>query len=82
VVAYLLRDVKQPIVWAVVLALYGLLFGTLTSPATFITLGAEAGFAYIVSGFIFDLVHCASNFVLALALFSPLDKALTKLKTA
>jgi energy-coupling factor transport system substrate-specific component len=82
VVAHFLRDVKQPIVWAVILALYGLLFGTLTSPTTFITLGAEAGFAYIVSGFMFDLIHCASNFVLALLLFSPLDKVLSKLKSA
>ncbi|MDR0952314.1 MAG: hypothetical protein LBM18_05265 [Oscillospiraceae bacterium] len=79
VAAHFLRDIKQPIVWAVVLALFGLLFGALTSPATFITMGTQAGFAYIISGFPFDLIHCASNFVLTLLLFKPLDKLLQKL---
>ena len=69
--AILLKKFSSPLLWAVFLGIYGLLFGSLTSIPTFLTLGAAAGLSYIVSGLYFDLLHCGGNFLLALLLYHP-----------
>lgn len=73
---------KKPIfpvlMWSVLSALYGLIFGSLCSIPYFITMGTSAGIAFIVSGFGFDIIHCVSNFVIALLLFYPIYTVLIK----
>lgn len=76
----LFREVKTPIIWAVLSGIYGLLFGTLCSIPTFLLFGFSSGIAFIISGFPFDLMHCIGNFLLALLLFGPLDRVLKKIK--
>ena len=79
-VARAFRQHTSPVLWAVLLGIYGLLFGTLTSLPTFLTMGGAAGVSYIVSGFYFDLLHCAGNFLSGLVLFHPLNRALSHLE--
>ena len=78
-IAYLFRESRSAIFWAVIGAIYGLLFGTLSSIPTFITLGISGGLSYIAAGLFYDLTHCVGNFVVILVLFKPLDLLLSKL---
>lgn len=78
--AYFLRGIKQAYFWAVISALFGLAFGTLCSVPYFFIGGGSAAVAYIISGFVFDIPHCIGNAILAFLLFTPLCKALEKLK--
>lgn len=78
-VCWLLRKNEDTIIWAVVLAVYGLLFGTMCSVPYFVTSGAAVGVAYILSGLGFDLIHAVSNFLLGLLLWKPLCTALGKI---
>ena len=73
-----LRKWSHPLLWAVLGALYGLLFGTLCSVPYFFAGGFAAGVGYIVSGLPFDLAHCAGNFISVLLLFYPLEQVLKK----
>ncbi len=77
--ALLLRKMESPLGWAVLSGAFGLLFGALCG-ITDVFIG---GFAYAaakwVSGIPFDLLHCAGNFVIALTLFTPLRRLLTRL---
>lgn len=76
--AVLLRRNRSALVWAIIAAMHGLLFGALCSiPYLFIG-GAEMALSMWISGIGFDLAHCAGNFVLTLLLFSPLYKAFEK----
>lgn len=69
---YALRRVNQPLLWAAISGMYGLLFGALCAiPYLFIG-GPGLATSYFVSGIPFDLLHCAGNFVLALLLGEPL----------
>ena len=65
--------------WAVISGLFGLLFGALCSIPYFFILGFGGGIAYFISGIPFDFLHCAGNFVTALALFTPINFAMGKL---
>ena len=78
-VAYCLRHVKEPLIWAVVSGVFGLLFGALCAPVYLFTGGLHFAFSWWLSGIPFDLLHCAGNFILALLLFSPLRKLLSNL---
>lgn len=78
-VAWLLRSMQSPLCWALLSATFGLLFGALCSPVYYFMGGWEMVAAKWVSGLSFDLMHCAGNFVIALALFAPLRTLLTKL---
>jgi len=74
VIAILMRRCDQPVVWAVVAGIHGLLFGAgCAIPYLFIG-GWEMAFSYWLSGIPFDLVHCLGNFVLTLILYRPLKK--------
>ena len=67
------------VLWAIVGAIFGLLFGSLSSIPYFFTMGFAGGIAHIVSGLSFDLIHCFGNFVVILVLFKPLNRVLGQL---
>ena len=76
--AILLRQNRSSLVWALIAALHGLLFGALYALAYYFVGGWEMVLAKWISGIPFDLAHCAGNFVLTLLLFKPLYKAFEK----
>lgn len=73
-----LRWIDNAVVFAVISALFGLLFGALCSIPYFITGGFAFGISYISSGLTFDLIHCGGNFITVILLYKPLKKALDK----
>lgn len=77
--AYALRNMQQPLGWAVLSGTFGLLFGALCIPVDV----AIGGFSYAlgkwVSGIPFDVSHCIGNFVIALIGFMPLRKLTERL---
>jgi len=77
--AWLLRKQDNPLVWALVSGVFGLLFGALCAPVYLFTGGPGFALSWWVSGIPFDVMHCAGNFVMALVLFEPLRKLLTDL---
>lgn len=79
VIAWLLRDMRNPIVWALLSGGFGLLFGFFCAPVYLFTGGIGYAASWWISGVPFDLVHAAGNFAMALVLFVPLRKLLTKL---
>lgn len=79
VIAWLLRDMRNPIVWALLSGGFGLLFGFFCAPVYLFTGGIGYAVSWWISGVPFDLLHAGGNFVMALVLFVPLRKLLTKL---
>ena len=80
VAAILLRPLKNPLWWALLSGVFGLAFGLLCSPVYMFVGGSVSyGIRWWLAGLPFDLTHAAGNFVIALALFAPLRKLLTKL---
>lgn len=79
-----LRRNKQSLVWAMVSAVYGLLFGALCGIVDAFIGGISYAAAKWISGIPFDIAHCLGNFAMALILFNPLRELLDKLwrKTA
>lgn len=82
IITFFFRKMESRLGWALLCGFYGLLFGTLTSFPTFILSGFAVGVAYILSGIPFDLIHAASNFLLAFLLLPVLRKLLEKLTHA
>ena len=76
--AIFMRRNRSPLIWAVVAALHGLLFGILYALPFFFVGGWEMVLAKWISGIPFDLAHCAGNFIITLLLFTPLYKAFEK----
>ena len=72
---------KKYIIYPIVSALHGLLFGILYSPAQALlfNLDFEQTLAWISTGFVFDIIHCAGNFALGF-LIPSLSRVLAKLK--
>lgn len=79
VAAWLLRKMRSGLAWALVSGAFGLLFGLLCAPVYLAIGGISFATAWWLSGLSFDLVHCVGNFVIALVLFVPLRKLLTRL---
>ena len=77
--AILLRNVRHPLVWALLSAVFGLLFGALCAPVDVFIGGWGYALSKWVSGIPFDLAHCAGNFAIALLLFTPLRNMTEKL---
>ena len=73
------RDVESPFALSIVLAIYGLLFGAFSSIAYFVTLGVGGGISWIISGFMFDLMHCIGNFATTLILYKPLNNIMKRI---
>lgn len=80
VAAYLMRNNRQPLFWAILSGVYGLLFGALCGITDIFVLGGIApAVAKWTSGIMFDVIHCGSNFVIAVLLFNPLRELMHKL---
>ena len=76
-VAMLMRKNRSALIWAVVAAVFGLVFGPLMYLEYFaINGGWEMFLAMWVNGIPFDLAHCGGNFVLTLVLFQPLYRVM------
>jgi energy-coupling factor transport system substrate-specific component len=73
------RKETHPLFWAVVSGAFGLFFGLLCAPVYLFIGGPGYAIGWWVAGFPFDLLHCGGNFVIALVLFVPLRKLLTRL---
>lgn len=69
------------IVYPVLCALHGLLFGVLWAPSQALLLGFsfEQTVAWVAAGFYFDILHCISNFVMGF-LILPLSAFLKRLQ--
>lgn len=81
VVAITLRSMEGKLGWALVGAVFGLLFGALCAVADVFVGGFSYAIAKWVSGIPFDVTHCIGNFVIVLVLFDPLRKLLMRLYT-
>ena len=79
VAAWLLRSMKEPLAWAMVSGVFGLMFGALCGIVDIFIGGWEYAIAKWISGIPFDLAHCAGNFLIALLLFVPLRDLLNSL---
>lgn len=77
--AWFLRKSENPLAWALLSGVFGLLFGALCAPVYLFTGGLGFAVSWWISGIPFDLMHCAGNFVMALILFMPLRRLLEKL---
>ena len=56
-VAWLLRKQNEPLVWALVSAVFGLLFGVLCAPVYLFTGGISFAVSWWISGIPFDALH-------------------------
>ncbi len=79
VASIFMRKVQSPLVWALLSAVFGLLFGALCGIADIFIGGFTFAVSKWASGILFDITHCVGNFVIALVLFQPLRKLLQKL---
>ncbi len=77
--AWLMREAANPIGWALLSGIFGLLFGALCAPVDFFVGGWGYAFGKWITGIPFDVAHCIGNFVMALLLFAPLRKVLERL---
>ena len=80
VAAMLLRKNDSALIWAVVAAFWGLIFGPLMYIPYFCILGGWKGyFAMWIAGIPYDLAHAAGNFVFTLVLYRPLSRVMKAL---
>ena len=75
----LFRRGDSALIWAVVAAVFGLVFGPLMYLEYFaINGGWEMLFAMWVAGIPYDLTHCGANFIFTLVLYRPLYRVMEK----
>ena len=80
VLAVLMRRLKHPLWWALLSGLFGLAFGLLCSPVYMVVNGSVSyGIRWWLAGLAFDVPHAIGNFVIALCLFVPLRRLLSRL---
>ncbi len=77
--AWFLRRMESPAGWAVVSGAFGLGFGALCALTYWAAEGWTFALSWWVSSIPFDVLHCAGNFVMALALFRPCKRVLLRL---
>lgn len=77
--AYLMRNCRDRLPWAILSGAFGLMFGALCGVADIFLYGFSYAVAKWTSGIAYDLIHCAGNFVIAFLLFDPLRQQLEKL---
>ena len=77
----LFRKNESPLVWAVVAALCGLFFGPLMYILYLTVTGWETAVALWIAGIPYDLIYCASNFILTLLLYRPLNRVFSHFLT-
>lgn len=80
IITYLFRKQDSVWFWSIVSGIFGIFFGALGSILYLIIGGVRTAFAWWIAGIPWDIVHCISNFVLALVLYRPLMATLRKLK--
>lgn len=79
VAAIFMRKVESPVLWALLSAVFGLLFGALCAIADAFIGGISFAVSKWVTGIPFDVTHCVGNFVIAIVLFKPLRTQMEKL---
>ncbi len=79
--AILLRNMEQPLAWAMVSGVFGLCFGALCGIVDIFIGGIGYAVTKWISGIPFDLMHCGGNFAIALVMWKPLRELLKKLYT-
>ena len=80
IAAYFMRNNREPLSWAILSAVFGLVFGALCGITDIFVLGGIApAVAKWISGIMFDVIHCVSNFIIALLLFKPLRELMERL---
>jgi energy-coupling factor transport system substrate-specific component len=80
VCALAMRRLQNPLWWAGLSGLFGLAFGLLCSPVYMVAMNSFSyGIRWWQAGLVFDITHAVGNVAIALLLFVPLRKLLTKL---
>ncbi len=77
-IVLLLKKWGSHLLWCIVAALYGLLFGGLCSIVYIFTSGIETAFLWWIAGIPFDVVHGVANFAIMFLLFPPLNRVFAK----
>ncbi len=77
--AIFMRRLKNPIWWALLSGTFGMVFGLLCSPVYMAIGGFDYGIRWWLTGLAFDVPHAIGNFTIALVLFAPLRRLLTRL---
>ena len=74
-----LRKNRSWLLWAVLAAAHGLIFGALCSIPYIFIQGLPGAISWWISGLPFDCLHAGSNFILVLLLLKPLYEVTNKL---
>lgn len=78
-VTMLLGKHDSVILWTLISAIFGLMFGMLCSILYFFIGGPGMAVSWWASGIMFDIVHCVGNGASALILYWPLTKLIARL---
>ena len=78
-ITYHFREQTSVWFWSLLSGFFGLAFGGLCAIPYIFLSGFKSAFAWWISGIPYDILHCVSNFVLCMVLFSPLKNALKKI---
>ena len=73
------REMENPLGWAILSGVFGLLFGALCIPVDMVIGGFGFAVSKWISGIPFDIAHCIGNFVIALIGFMPLRRLTERL---
>ena len=75
-----MKKLTATIVYTVVCALHGLLYGTLYAPSQALLFGLDfkGMITWIIAGIPFDLIHAAHNLILGAVLIMPIVMVLSK----
>lgn len=79
IITLIFKKSKNPLVWAIIAGFYGLLFGAFFALTNLVVSGVEAAISFWMSGLLFDILHCISNFLVTLVMFKPLYNILNKI---
>lgn len=77
--AHIFRRFDKAIVFAVISGLFGLSFGGLSAITYIITSGLKTAVAWWIAGLSYDAVHCISNFVIMLVLYTPVMRVIKRI---
>lgn len=73
-----LRSNRSWLLWAVIAATHGLIFGLLCAIPYIFIMGVPGAITWWIGGLPYDCLHAASNFVLTLVLLKPLYRICSK----
>lgn len=80
-VTVLLGQSGSALFWSFIAGIFGLCFGALCAIPYLLAGGWAAAVSYWLAGIPFDLIHCASNFLMTLILFKPLSLVTHRLQS-